>query len=178
MIYHDTKRLLVLAARPYTSVRRPIPMQTLTVRGQPWRATPIPSHLPNEKLALRHLHLRRELQPRSGRLRSGGREFPTLSAIASCFARRSCWVRAVFLSFRVSNQSGLRRIQWILLGITPSQDKIVLLGIRRSRKRLGLNRLVGNFDGNHPFFLYERPSRAHVVSTREALRARKARQRG
>ena len=34
--------------------------------------------------------------------------------------------------------------------LRPSQDKI-LLGIRRSRKRLGLNRLVGNFDGNHPF---------------------------
>jgi len=36
-------------------------------------------------------------------------------------------------------------------------------------RNYGLNRLVGNFDGNHPFVLYERPSRAHVVSTREAL---------
>ena len=61
--------------------------------------------------------------------------------------------------------------------LRPSQDKSLLV-ISIIRKRLGLNRIVGNFDGNHPFFLYERPSRAHVVSTREALRARKARQRG
>ena len=60
--------------------------------------------------------------------------------------------------------------------LRPSQDKSLLV-ISIIRKRLGLNRIVGNFDGKSPFFLYERPSRAHVVNTREALRPRKARQR-
>ena len=56
--------------------------------------------------------------------------------------------------------------------LRPSQDKLLLV-ISIIRKRFGLNQIAGNFDGNHPFFLYERPSRAHVVSTREALRPRK-----
>ena len=59
--------------------------------------------------------------------------------------------------------------------LRPSQDKSLLV-ISIIRKRLGLNRIVGNFDGKSPFFLYERPSRAHVVNTGEALRPRKARQ--
>ena len=46
--------------------------------------------------------------------------------------------------------------------LRPSQDKSLLV-ISIIRKRFGLNQIAGNFDGNHPFFLYERPSRAHVA---------------